>query len=750
MKYTDFLRWGAITALFAALFVPFIIADGGGGSHGFYLPFVNLFFPYITGKNFAFRILVELALLCYVLLALREPKYRPQSSLILWTSLAFVGWMALATIFSVDPLKSFWSNFERMEGYVGLLHLFVWFVVAGAVLSADRLWDRFFNVSIFASTVMGLDAVMQLMGWVAISSQSGPRADTTFGNATYLAVYMLIHVFLTLYMLTKSKTPLSQSLYGVALVLQMTGLYVTETRGALLGALGGLLIAAAWVALRGKGEEWQNLRRISIGTLAVIAVLVAGFLAVRHTSLVAHSNTLQRLADISLSDTTTQSRFLIWHMAAQGAMEKPIIGWGQENFNFVFNKYYSPEMYAQEQWFDRAHNEFLDWLIAGGVPAFVLYLALYALAAWVVLRSSALTVAQQAVFLGLLAGYAFNNIFVFDNLVSAMYFWVILAYFHSLSARKAPSLLWSRPAGDHLVAIVAPVAAAVVLAGGWALNGPGLARASTLVNALQTQTQAGARNPQENLAAFDASLGSSPWPGTPLGRQEATEQLLQFASNLARGAADPAVKQQVFQAAYSAGQNLLAQRKGDARLELFFATFLGSVGGNDEAIQHLQTALSESPKKQQILIQLGTTKFQSGDTAGGLSAFKEAYDLEHNYDLARFFYAGALAYAGQGAQADALLKEKFGVAAVDDDHLLQVYTSFKLYDRAAAIWQARIQKDPTNVQLHLGLASMYFNAGKTAETIAELKKIEQIQPGVAGQMEQLISQIQSGALKPNP
>jgi len=44
-------------------------------------------------------------------------------------------------------------------------------------------------------------------------------------------------------------------------------------------------------------------------------------------------------------------------MAWEGVKEKPLLGWGQENFNLVFNKYYEPSLYGQEVWFDRVHNE---------------------------------------------------------------------------------------------------------------------------------------------------------------------------------------------------------------------------------------------------------------------------------------------------------------------------------------------------------------------------------------------------------
>ncbi len=131
MTYTDYLRWGIIGGLCVALFIPFIAPPPLG-----FQPFGNLFFPYITGKNFTFRIIVELILLAYVILAVREPKFRPKASLLMWSLFAFVAWMGLATMTSVDSVKSFWSNFERMEGYLGLLHMFALFVVAGAVLTA--------------------------------------------------------------------------------------------------------------------------------------------------------------------------------------------------------------------------------------------------------------------------------------------------------------------------------------------------------------------------------------------------------------------------------------------------------------------------------------------------------------------------------------------------------------------------------------------------------------------------------------
>jgi len=68
----------------------------------FIIPIANMFFPFITGKKLVFRIIVELLAGAYILLALREPKYRPRASTLMWAVCAFVVWMGVATIVSVD------------------------------------------------------------------------------------------------------------------------------------------------------------------------------------------------------------------------------------------------------------------------------------------------------------------------------------------------------------------------------------------------------------------------------------------------------------------------------------------------------------------------------------------------------------------------------------------------------------------------------------------------------------------------
>ncbi len=736
MNYTKWLRYVLIGGLFLSLLIPFIIANGG--------LFPNMFFPFITGKNFAFRILTELMLGAYVLLALREPRYRPRFSWVFAALCGFVLWAGIATIFSVDPVKSFWSNFERMEGYVTVLHLLAYFFIASAVLTADKLWTPFFRASVAASVAMSGYGLLQLVGKIGID-QGSTRLDGTLGNAIYLAVYMLFNIFFALILLYRDRDNKTlRWLYAAAIALDAFVLFGTETRGTILGLVGGLAVACLYLVYELRRDaRWDRLRRAALGGLAALVIIVGGFIAVKNTSFVQHSPALGRLASISFEDQTTKARFMIWHMAWDGFKDKPVFGWGQENFNFVFNKYYNPGMYGQEQWFDRAHDAFLDWLTAAGAPGFLLFLSLFAAAGAAIWRSRELEVPERALLLGLLAGFAFHELFVFDNIVSNLQFFALLALAHGLSQREVPARVWlARPLSEQGMSIAAPIVIAAVLAGAWWFNAGGIANAQTLITAIETvnpQT-GGPADLQNNLAAFKTVLA-----GAPLGRQEAVEQLLQFAPQVAQSNASPALKQDFYATAVSAIEAMTAERRGDARLELFFGSFLDQFGQYAEGLKHLELAHQASPAKQQILFEMGVNNLlRSGNSAQALEVLGEAYNLDTEYDAARLYYAMALYENGRSADADALIMARYGTLSPADNGVVQMYFNSKQYSRAEASLEELVKQDPLSGQSWTELAAVHYASGDIPGAISALKRGETANPALAAQFDGLIKQVQSG------
>ena len=237
----------------------------------------------------------------------------------------------------------------------------------------------------------------------------------------------------------------------------------------------------------------------------------------------------------------------------------------------------------------------------------------------------------------------------------------------------------------------------------------------------------------------------------PLGYQETVEQLFQFSSNQIAQSTNvsPEVKQQTYVLTQQAGDALLAQRKGDARLELFYGVFLDQVGQYQAALAHLQNALADSPRKQQILFELGATYLAEGDNKDALPYLKQAYDETPQYDQAQLYYATALYYNGDITDADALLTKQYGSVYVDQQQIVQAYFATKQYARLEKIYQMRMAKDPTDIQSAVADAVLqYFVTGNRAVGIAALNKLIAANPSLKTQIQSFIDQINAGTLKP--
>src|SRR3989344_1589535 len=510
-------------------FIPFVVLGG------------NTFFPYIVGKNFAFRIIVEIMFSAWIVLAYINPAYRPKKSYLLGAFVALLGIITISAIFGENPAKSFWSNFERMEGVVTYFHLFAYFIIASTVLTVRNLWRPYLNLHLATGVAMAIYGVFQWAGDLEIV-QDGMRVNGTLGNAAYLGTYALFNVFLAAFFMvresfTTTEEKVRVAMYGAVVVLQTFVLYHTATRGAMLGLLAGAGLATLLIALFER--EKKIIRNGAIGVLVALTIFVAGFIAMRDASFVHESPVLSRFAAISLTEQTTKSRFMIWNMAYQGFKEHPVLGWGMENFNYVFNKYYDPKMYGQEQWFDRAHNVFFDWLIAGGLPALLAYLALFACAVYCIWRrADELSVVEKSVLTGLLGGYFFQNLFVFDNITSLIYFGTILAYVEGVSY-KTPAFVKEKNikkpmAGEEdLTFMVSGGALILALMLVYTVNYNGFMQNTTLMRAMSERTKEG---PMHNLALFRETLAYGSF-GTSEGREQ-LGQLSMGAFDTSKGVSD--------------------------------------------------------------------------------------------------------------------------------------------------------------------------------------------------------------------
>lgn len=761
-----YLRNISISAIFLTLFVPLILSE-------------SLYFPYITGKAHIFRLLVEISTVAYLVLVVRDKTYIPKRSLLLWSTLGFTVLLGLSTIFAENTFKSFWSNFERMEGYVTILHLFALFIVSTSIIRTKDLWNLFFNTSLIASVLVGIRGFMDYAnkGTKGVASGETIRIAGTLGNSSYLGIYSLLHVFIALLLfvgiLKNNRKNLSDNpwqmtlmyLYPLAALFNVVVMYNTGTRGSFVGLVAGLFLTSILVTFFDRQNK--QLRKVGLGLLVAVVVMVGALGIFKNSSFVKNSDLLNRFSSLITWDIKGviaqqgQSRSLLWGMAWQGVKERPVFGWGQDNFTYVFAKYYDPKMYAQEQWFDRTHNVLFDWLIAGGFLGLLGYLSLFVAALMMLWKrkggrwfgvgndenEAEWNFLEKAVITGMFVAYFVHNLFVFDNLTSYILFFTFIAY---INARKnygtsANEMHYSGPS----IKVEAYQWIVIVLIGAAGLTSmyqvvwkPYMA-GKTLIQALQANVKGGNGSDEQALtSSMRLDLFKDALSYNSLGNTEIRERLIDLGSEVVAKEKNQDIVKSYVETITSEYDKQFKQTPNDPRPYIFYAIYLQRFGLYDASLDYTNKAVALSPNKQTFLFQKASIEIAQKKFDEGIATFKKAYDLEPSNKEAKILYTLGLIYANKLPEAKVFAGDDMSV--LSDTRIIQAYADLGQYARIIEIAKIRIAQDPTNGQYHISLAAAYLKTGNRQGAIDEIRKTIEMAPDFKDKGEYLIKEIQAG------
>ena len=700
----------------------------------------SMFFPFITGKNFAFRILVEIMFSAWLLLALLNAEYRPRFSWIIVSFFSLLAVMFFANAMGESPLKSFWSNFERMEGYVTLVHVFLYALVMGSSIRTEKLWNALFNTTLAVALIVVVYALGQLGNVLQISQGTSWRVDGTLGNSTYMAVYMLFHIFIAGLMLVRTRISWMRYVYGGLVVLFVFILVQTGTRGAVLGLAGGTLLSAGYIALFTHGHAL--IRKVAIGVLLFVIIATGLLIGFRETSFIQDDPRLARVANISLDAGST--RFAIWSLAFEGFKERPILGWGQENFSYVFNTYYTAELYGQEPWFDRVHNVVLDWLVAGGILGFLFYVGIFvaAVAYLIVLPiirkdTSPFTPVERGILFGLLAAYTLHNLFVFDNLISYIFFGVILAFIHQRVSQPIERVNSFSIKTETIEQIMAPILLVATLGLLYVLHVPNILASRNIIDALT------ARTIEERIESFESALSRNTFA-----LQEVREQLvLQTARDVGNPNISDEMKQVLVGKAHEEIQKQIEEKPGDARVYAFAAILYRAIGNVDLEIQHLEIARTLSPQKQQFMFEQAFAYLKKEDVDSALVLLNEAFELAPENTNARVFYALGALYANNRTLFDSLMTtDEYFAAFAQNDTAVQTTYTLKEYSLLIRSLEYRLLQNPYDASSRVNLAIALFEHGNPAEAIRIAEEGIALDPSFEAQGREIINAIKESTL----
>jgi len=744
-----FIKITAALALFAPLYVD-----------------SSFIFPYVFPKTALFQVFVEIMFFAWLILMVGRPEFRPRRSRIVWAIGLFLTIVFLASLFGVNFQLSFWSSYERMTGLITMLHYFAFFLVLTSVLKTKKDWLMIFDFFIGASILLSLFGLGQRFGVQGLLMSGEGRVSATFGNPAYFSAYLIFALVAVVFMFFQRPGKGRRYYYALVFALHFVILYWTETRGALLGFGAALLLFLTALVFWPKDtEEKEAVTRFKAGLkktakiiLAVFVVLLAIFLAARNTAFVKNSPTLNRLAVISISETTTQTRLLAWKLSWQGFKDRPILGWGWENYNVVFNKYYDPHLFPVENWFDRAHNIVFDTLVSTGAFGFIAYLGIFAavfMVLWRAFRQKRIDFLNAVLFAVLFVAYFVQDLFVFDMLYSYMPLFMILAFINWFDkkdalAQEKKTVVGAKMNFFGLAAVIAAFIFVIyfvnikpAVASDTAIYGLGLAQSA------QQDPANAATYERRALDQLKIALGY----GT-FGRFEARLQMFETGKTLMDGyrtAQDKKAIEDFIDFALAEGDKTAIERPTDAR-------YLLSIGGlNLQAASYrperlaiadgyLEKAYQLSPTKQIILFALGEAKIRQGKNEEGLRYLQKAVDInkdamDSQWNLALIYFV-----TGDTANGNRILLEmekQFGNFYTVDHYqkIASLLAQNNKFTDAIYFQRKAIGLQPNSADLYATLAGMYAQAGAKPDAKEAALKVVELNPSMKDQVDQFIKSL---------
>jgi hypothetical protein len=270
------------------------------------------------------------------------------------------------------------------------------------------------------------------------------RADARFGNYGYFGQYLVPHVLFCAWLGWRHRGIAARLLWTALGLVLLGGVLVSRSRGAMVG-----LVAVPLLTMVVCGVKDRRFRRRAIMLLVAMPLAIAGYLAANAYQPTEKLLTENRLSirylknDILVPDGSARARSALYGVAWTGITQRPLLGWGPENFASVFYRYNDAEK-ARGSMFetmgaDRAHCFAIDLLVNVGVLGFVSFLAMILLA-----FRGALTAprAQRpgAVLLLIACGaHLVTSLFSFETPVSYVVLFLELAALSTFAARGSES-----------------------------------------------------------------------------------------------------------------------------------------------------------------------------------------------------------------------------------------------------------------------------------------------------------------------
>lgn len=713
----------------------------------FLLPLVftsQTMFPWHFGRVLIFQVLVEvLLLLTFLYFSLNKNKKFIKFNLLDWLILIFAFLQIITSVFGVNFIRSFWGDQQRAQGVFTWLHFTAFYLILRNFFISKKDWINLSLWGIFIAFISSFIAIFGLnFSFFAGKIDPASRISGLIGNPIFFAAYLIIPVFLSFvlfYFLKDDKLKYFSLFIGL---FGLIALFLSQTRGAFVGLLAGMFIIWLGYLILGNSKKIKKYF-ISIG---IIILLIFSFLYIfnqKSTYLNNNFPKLSNLFNISPDATTATTRLMAWDIAIKGWQDRPIFGWGPENFQDSFDKHYNPEFlnYSfKEMVWDKPHNYFLEVLNTMGVVSAFSYLAIIFCIIFYLIKIIKKTTEEKVkiayiILGGGLAAYIVQNNFGIETF-NSLHIWffalAMLAFFFDYSKNKESK---ENSIKDKLIVIIALVL--LVLTPFLVYKNYIFYKSSVFMGSAKDYAEIGSLYQwQKNVnLCLDVPVPFI-WEQTVI----ATKNLSVFDG---QGVLDKDILEEV---AYDLENIYLEniEKYPTSFLMRFWAgqlySFMGDYIDNKYFIdseKYLQEASDLSPDQQTAAMVLAKTYLLQNKVQEGVAVLEKVVAADEKYEEPHWFLGIALMQAGEKERAiEELEKGKnFAINLTVNNayYLIDVYFEQGDYEKIIPIYERLIEMNPENPQNYASLAATYIKLGDEENAVISLNKAVELQPELASE-----------------
>lgn len=301
----------------------------------------------------AYQILFTIPAIYYTYLAIKEKNFKLPTSA--WFLLAFAAVAILSLVMNIDLVPKPSKNFGRVKyflfGVAGIFALRPW--LKDVSDNTKKLLVNTFFLSIVVS------AIYAIYNFTAspIGRAKGLTDTMRYGYGSGMVLLTMLSAILHQ---EKIKSWFNWRLAVPVFIFGFVGMYLTYTRGALLGFLCGLPFVLYY---------FRPKLGLTLGGLAVLGVLGLGSIY-----LFGSGNYESRFL-VNKNNPSDVIRRSQWKAAIIATQEKPILGWGLSNFHSQLKRIKNDyDLDAKDYNDAHSHNLFLEIASGTGLIGLILFL----------------------------------------------------------------------------------------------------------------------------------------------------------------------------------------------------------------------------------------------------------------------------------------------------------------------------------------------------------------------------------------